>query len=246
MKAFSITILILTASTVAYCQQTTNVDRHFVQADLFHSLSREPRSYQLLSDGSAGKKNVGLAVLYSLLLPGMGELYVGDYSYGKYFTIGEAALWLTYTSFEVYGTWLRDDARRFAVTHAGINQTGKGDQYFVDIGNFINTNDYNDEQLRNREPNKLYDIHSDWQWDSDANRASYRDLLISHDRVFNNTRFVVAAIIVNHIASAVNAARSAISYNRSVSEASLFEFHASVIGGLSSPDGIMFTVTKTF
>ena len=33
------------------------------------------------------KKNLGLAILYSLLLPGMGELYTDAYSSGKYFTI---------------------------------------------------------------------------------------------------------------------------------------------------------------
>ena len=39
------------------------------------------------------KKNTGLAILYSALLPGMGELYAGDYSSGKYFTIADGVLW---------------------------------------------------------------------------------------------------------------------------------------------------------
>jgi TM2 domain-containing membrane protein YozV len=201
-----------------------------------------------LSEGiSTGKKNVGLAVVYSLLLPGMGELYVGEYRVGKYFTIAEGMLWLTFTSLELYGTWLRDDARRFAVTHAAINPEGKDDQYFIDIGNYFNLEDYTASKLRNRELDKIYDpsTHS-WQWDNDANRTLYRGLRISHDRVFNNNQFVVAAIIVNHIVSAVNAGRLAISYNKSVEQSSRLEIHASVLGGLHAPHGIMISVSQSF
>ena len=222
-----------------------------IYQDMFNGNPRIPGAAKEFSQNlgtASAKKNVGLALIYSLLLPGMGELYVGDYSTGKYFTMGEAALWLTYTSFELYGTWLRDDARSFAAFHAGVNPDGKDDQFFVDIGNFLNTYEYNEKKLRDREPDKLYDVNSTyfWQWDSDPNRASYRGLRISHDRVFNNTRFVVAAIIVNHVVSAVNAARLAISHNDAVDEAMLLDVRAKVIGGFSHPDGIMISVSKTF
>ena len=193
-----------------------------------------------------GTKSIGLAFLYSLILPGMGELYVGDYGAGKYFTLGEGILWLTYGSMERYGTWLRDDARSFAVAHADIGVDGKDDQFFVDIGNFGSMDEYNQQRLRDREVGRLYNISSSsWTWDADANRALYRDLRISHDRVFNNTRFVVAAIIVNHLVSAVNAARLAVSYNKGL-EASMVPFRASVIGGLEYPQGIMITFSKAF
>ena len=193
-----------------------------------------------------GKKSPSIAFLYSLVLPGMGELYVGEYQTGKYFTIAEGTLWLTYGSVESYGSWLRDDARSFAVTHAGVSTAGKDDQFFVDIGNYGNLDEYNAQKLRDRAPDKVYDAGSYfWQWDADANRSSYRDLRISHDRVFNNSRFVVAAIIVNHLVSALNAARLAMSHNKNL-EASLLPFHASVIGGVESSQGIMITFSKSF
>src|SRR5512143_179554 len=84
-----------------------------------------------------GKKSVGLAALYSLALPGMGELYAGSFSSGKYFLVAEGLLWLTYAVFQVRADALRDDSRAFAVAHAGITLQGKNDQYFVDIGNFV-------------------------------------------------------------------------------------------------------------
>jgi hypothetical protein len=51
----------------------------------------------------AGERSVTLAVLYSLLLPGMGELYAGNFSSGKYYLIADAGLWLGYGGFQYYG-----------------------------------------------------------------------------------------------------------------------------------------------
>ena len=63
--------------------------------------------------------------------------------------------------------------------------------------------------------------------------------------MFNNRRFVVGAIIINHIASAINAARSAISHNKKINRAlDELSFKAEVMGGFSNPHGILLTVTK--
>lgn len=195
-----------------------------------------------------GAKNPGLAALYSLLIPGLGELYVGEYGSGKYFSIAEAVLWLGFGSLNAYGDWLRDDARQFAVFHAGIDPGGKDDQYFVEIGNYRTIDDYNNQKLLERSIARLYDPARgfSWQWDSDANRASYRELRISHDRIFNSTRFVAAAVIVNHIASAVNAARLAIAHNNVLEQALQIDFHARVTNHAYLADGIMISVSATF
>ena len=75
------------------------------------------------------RKAPGLAAVYSLILPGMGELYAGDFSSGKYFLIGEGILWITFAAFEIYGDAVRDDARTYAVTYAGVSPAGKNDQF---------------------------------------------------------------------------------------------------------------------
>ncbi len=193
------------------------------------------------------KKPVGLAAIYSLLLPGMGELYADGFGSGKYFLIAEGALWLTYAAFDVYGSSLQDDARAFAVSHAGVDRSGKDDQYYVDIGNFLEINQYNEKQLRDREPERLYDPNAGfaWRWESDAARAAYREQRISSENMFNNRRFVVGAILINHIASAINAARSAISHNKNVESGQAeLSFKAEVMGGFSNPHGILITITK--
>jgi TM2 domain-containing membrane protein YozV len=195
-----------------------------------------------------GKKSVPLAILYSLLLPGMGELYAGNYNTGKYLTAAEGGLWITLVGLDRYGIWLRDDARTFAAEHAGINPAGKNNQYFVDIGNYNTIYDYNQKVLRDRNPYKLYNENSNfaWTWDSRSNREYFRNVRIKSDNMFNSVNFVAAAIAINHIISAVNAARVAISYNKSADHASSFEIYAGVMGGIGNPHGIMISVSKAF
>jgi hypothetical protein len=193
------------------------------------------------------KKSVPQAVMYSLVLPGMGELYAGEYGIGKYFTIAEGALWATLLGFDRYGTWLQDDSRSFAAQHAGITTAGKSDQYFMDVGNFNSVVDYNEQMLRDRDPHKLYDEQSfRWFWDSPANRQIYRDRRVSSDQMFNDTRFVAAAIAVNHIVSAINAARLVIAHNKSLESSSSIDIRATVIGGFEHPNGIMISFVKSF
>ena len=195
----------------------------------------------------AGRKAPGLAAVYSLLVPGMGELYAGDFSSGKYFLISEGALWLTYAAFEIYGNAVRDDARLYAVSYAGVSPAGKSDQFYVDVGNFINTAAYNDKKLRDRTPALVYDPAAGygWQWGSDAERSTFRGLRVQSENLFNNKKFVAAAILVNHVASAINAARAAIAHNGALKD--LFgdlTFSASAGGG--APGDFAITLSRGF
>ena len=164
--------LILSASGFAQSPQKTSFD---LNSDL-GKLDVDQKSGLIVQNSDGQKKSVFLAVVLSLALPGAGEFYAGGYSRGKYFTISEATLWGMYAGFEVYGNALQRDARSFAKVNAGIDETGKGDQFYVDIGNFDNTDEYNVKKMRDRTPDLLYDANAGygWQWNSEANREVYR------------------------------------------------------------------------
>ena len=91
---------------------------------------------------SPQQKNQALAAVYSLILPGMGELYAEGFDNGRYSLVAEAALWISYISFQQYGAWLQEDARSYASAHAGTSPSGKDDQFYVNVGNFSNMYDY--------------------------------------------------------------------------------------------------------
>jgi hypothetical protein len=221
--------------------------RYEARLDLLSAVPHAPMVQEQAAAPS--KKSVGMAALYSLLLPGMGELYAEGFSSGKYFLIAEGALWLGYAAVEIHGNDLRDGARSYAVAHAGVDVTGKDDDFFVDIGNFMTVDDYNEKRLRDREVARLYDPAAgySWRWDTDASRATYKDQRISSENMYNNRKFVGIAILVNHIVSAINAARCAIAYNRAQEDVlGDLQLSSRILGEAVRPHGVAVTVAHSF
>jgi hypothetical protein len=227
----------------------------FAQENLFHFRSELStpfnvnRSMNIQEVNPVNKKSGFTAVLYSLLLPGMGELYVDGFDQGQYSFIAEGGLWLTYLSFQQYGSWLQTDARNFAATHAGASTNGKQDQFFVDLGNFSDTYDYNDKKLRDRSLEKVYDVNAGyyWRWDSDQNRKEYREIRVSSERVLNNSQFVIATIVVNRLISAINAARLTRLYNQRLNDnLGSWWLESSIINDGLKPDGLALRIVHRF
>jgi hypothetical protein len=241
-------VLLFAASTALSAPPPERpLTRSAARLDLFGpSLLLRSDSLTAPADGNQFvKKSAGLAAIYSLLLPGMGELYSGDFASGKYFLIAEGLLWITYVAFEVTGNSLRDDSRVYAAAHAGVITAGKNDQFYVDVGNFASLADYNDKKLRDRELSLVYDasLGYAWQWDSEAARLTFRDQRVRSENMYNNQKFVVAGIIINHVASAINAARAAIVRNSSDPLGDL-RLSAGVTGSPLAPSGVSVTLTK--
>lgn len=202
---------------------------------------------QVPPEGTAGKKSVGLAVVYSLLLPGMGELYAGDYGTGKYFTGADGVLWLSLYAVDAHANSIQDDARTYAALHAGFDPAGKDDDYFSDVGNFDDVYAYNEQVLRDRDAYKLYDPTSAdyWNWDAESNREVYRGQRIEADGMFNNTRFIVAGLLANRVLSAINAARIVIAGNKA-SGGGEVDLGATILGGPAHAHGVALSVTRRF
>ena len=123
-----------------------------------------------------------------------------------------------------YASWVRDDARQFATAHSGVDIHGKDDKFFVNLGNYISVDDYNNQKLIQRQAEKMY-LPSEkyfWQWDSNKNRSQYRSMRIQSDVAFNELKYVGVLVGVNHLASAINAAISASSHNKNLQS---LEFH---------------------
>lgn len=202
------------------------------------------------SDQMAEKSNksVLLAIGYSLVLPGLGEYYADNFATGKYFLGADAGLWLTYGGFRAYGQWLKDDAKTLAAQKASADFSGKDDKFEVNLGNFGDVISYNDAKLRNREYDLLYDPKStfSWQWSSDVDRLHYKDLRNRGESTLRSSEFVLGALILNRVISAISAARSVLVYNRSIQALGSWRMSATVPGGMLAADGIELTLTREF
>lgn len=168
-----------------------------------------------LSSVAVKKKSAGLAVLYSFLLPGMGELYAGSYSSGKYFTIAEGTLWGVYIGMNSYSYWLRNNYRAFAASAAGVNNSNKSSNYYSIISDYSNITEYNDAMSLQGSFNQMMNPNTDyWNWQSEVDRKNYRNLWYSSEQENDNLRFVVGALILNRVISAINAARLVAAFNK--------------------------------
>lgn len=188
-----------------------------------------------------------LAIGLSLILPGMGEWYAGNLHTGRYFLAADGALWLTYGAVRLQGTWIRDDARTFAGSLAQADFAGKDEQFEVNIGNFNTTEDYNQAKLRNREFDLLYSGSGfNWTWESEIHRLQYRALRIRSDEMFQTSRFVIGALVVNRIISAFSAWRSAANFNKENRFATLWKVESHVQGGFPYGHGFGLKISRSF
>ncbi len=168
------------------------------------------------SSGKIARKSPALAAVASFVVPGLGELYAGRYDVGKYSTIAEVSLWVFYTAVELYSNQVRNDAITYARIYSGAEVAGKSSQFLVNIGNFLNTQDYNIKKIHDGDYGNLYSSSSyQWQWQSDADRASFKALRIKADEYLNYGRYTAAVIILNHLVSAIDAARLTANFNAS-------------------------------
>lgn len=196
-------------------------------------------SYSLPVKEEFSKKSVILAITYSLLLPGMGELYAGNYSSGKYFTIAEGVFWGTYIGMNTYSNWQKDRYHSFAASNSRVNVAGKDDGYFTNIGIYTDVNEYNDYMSRNGDFNKMYNTELYyWKW-TGSDRTTYRTMWTAGEQWHNNLRFVVGALVLNRVVSAINAGRLVAAYNKNASQELGWNISAGVSSVASLPTGVI-------
>jgi hypothetical protein len=193
------------------------------------------------------KKSAGLAIIYSLLLPGMGELYADSYSSGKYFTIAEGVLWGTYFGINTYGNWQKERYRSYAASYGGVDLNGKGDTYFSTIGDYQNIDEYNNLQALDRNFDKILSTSDNyWKWQSNNDRKTYRSMWVSSEQSYNNLRFVVGAMIVNRILSAINAVRLVSAYNKQLTTETSWNLSMGVINNFNLPTTLTLNFNQSF
>ena len=199
---------------------------------------------------SGDRKSGFLGVVFSALLPGMGELYAGRFDVGKYPLIVEGALWTGLIGINAYGNWTQDDARSFATVHAGVNAAGKDDKFFVNIENYRDLYEYNNQRLVERRLDEVYpDIPEyQWKWDSEPNRTAYKDQRIKADELHNGVTFFALGLVANRIWSAIQAAVLVGGHNKSLEEQAqlLPALQTSVTSYAGRADGLNFRFLFSF
>ena len=111
-------ILFFAAASIIFAQSN-----HIFELEQNINLTLPDNQINLL-EKPAGKKSAGLAILYSLILPGMGELYADNYETGKYYTVADGVIWGFVAGFNIYGNRQEDNYKAFAQSYGGVDNSG--------------------------------------------------------------------------------------------------------------------------
>lgn len=215
-------------------------------AMLLNVPSMSMRLDTLPQSGAAKTPTIGGAFMRSMLIPGWGQRRGGAKTAARNFFVAEVLLWSGFAGLEVYGGWQKNDYKLFAASHAGAQTAGKDDQFFVEVGNFISVDEYNQARLRRRDVEGLYDPATYfWRWDTDANRQKFFNMRKRSDKAFARAELVAAGVIANHIVSGIHAAWVA-HRKASQQKKERGELHVPQLGVLASPEEVRLVAKLEF
>ncbi len=243
MKA--IALIIIMSSTLLFSQGSTSKSLVELNYEMKNIIQIDDEIIK--EEYNNKKKNRGLAIIYSALLPGMGELYADGYSSGKYFTAADAVLWGSLIGVTAYANNQEDSYRSFAETFGGVTLSGKDDKYFADIGNYIDIYEYNHLKDLERNFDEVYNEESHyWKWSGQAQRSEYRDMWKSSETADNTTRFIVGALILNRVASVINAIRLVNAHNNNLKKELGWDMSFNYSNSIVEPDKISMNFRTSF
>ncbi|MCQ2062313.1 MAG: hypothetical protein MJY99_03140 [Fibrobacter sp.] len=172
-------------------------------------------------------KSLALALGSSILLPGMGELYLGEKKLVRPFVWVDASLWVTAISSFIVGELYISSAHNYAVRHADLNTSSKKVSLLNSVGDYRSRSgvagqnsspemdeDYNQAMLRaGKAIDEDLDESIQWDWGSSDNpeTSDHIDEFKSRMRHYRVSRIVfqvsVGALVLNRVISVIDAMR---------------------------------------
>ena len=164
-------------------------------------------AYPEWSEGRSGRR----AFCYSLLLPGWGQHYAGKDASARRFWVAELGLWGGYLGLRYLQDIRATHVHAYAAEHARARTGGKNDAYFDDLGFYESRLQHNRFALYRDGPGA--DLYPDspeffWEWDREESRRRYRKLRNSSESAARQALFTTGLVAVNHLISAIHAART--------------------------------------
>ena len=161
-------------------------------------------------------------LLRSLTVPGWGQLTTGHRTAATVFGLAELGVWSTYTAFRIQTVLRRDAYRRTARVLAGIDLSGRDEEFQRIVGAFLSSDEYNQLVVARDAANlhyddpvafqQYYDEHSlkgadAWAWTDEQSLLRYRGQRKDSQRAALRANAALAMAVVNRLLSGIHAAR---------------------------------------
>ena len=161
--------------------------------------------------------------LYSILIPGMGQLSMGEKGHAIPFFIAEGLIWTNYIYWKVAEGKRQDDYIEQAQLNAGVGVSDADDEYWGTVGQYSRSsgegpNSY-EEELR-REAREIHpsdpaaqDAYvaenlptgdQAWEWSTEELRSQYKDTRASANSADHKAKYSFAAALVNRVVSVID------------------------------------------
>ena len=163
------------------------------------------------------------ALLYSLILPGLGEMSMGEKGRATGFFIAEGLIWANYTYWTVAGNLRQDDYIEQAQLNAGVGVSKESDDYWRLVGQFTSSSgegpgSYEEDlrrEARDTYPNDpaaqdafvaehLPTGDRAWSWSTPALQTEYTNTRETSKRADNKAKYSFAAAILNRVVSVID------------------------------------------
>lgn len=180
----------------------------------------------------AGKElSVKKAMLYSAIVPGLGEMYSQNYSKGAIFLAAESAIIFSYFRMKSERDWAINSYKQYAYSVVGVPRD-MDDTYYQLIQNYMSSEEYNDDIIRdarnyfliyNTDPEgyeayleaQLIPEENSWHWDNNNEWSEYIKLRVKKQDYEIYSNFAFAAAILNRVISVIDSAMEVKKFNRS-------------------------------
>jgi hypothetical protein len=172
-------------------------------------------SYQDSAVTASEALTPGKAVLWSLLLPGLGDWKMGNRNRAATFFAVEGVIWASFIAFELQGQDFEDEYQSLANRFAGITE-GHSDEFYATLRDFDSSEEY-EAEIKNEGRN--YDTGSEyldqyftenrvadyepWLWESTDRRLQYSETRSASKTAYRRTDYMLAAAAANRVVSAV-------------------------------------------
>lgn len=167
---------------------------------------------------SSGRKSLFKSALYSALVPGGGQFYLGNRRTARCFFAAEAFTWISYLSFHMYGDWRKDDYISYAAIYANARLEGKSDDFVSWVVSYNNIREFN--SLGRAEDNErpyLQDTpENHWEWQTQEERWTFRDLRNRSREAYRRSDFMIGVAVIDRVISIIDAVRSTGRINRRI------------------------------
>jgi hypothetical protein len=224
------TVVSLPSITSAFSLRTISRDRYS-----YVSLKQNSDIDFSVKASNPGERSGGVsqskAVWYSLLMPGLGDYYLGNTTRAKTFFIAEAAIWTSFIVFEVQGYLREDGYKDFATTFGNVTGSDHSDDYYRILSQYNSSREYEEaikkegrfvlypeadyNALENYYLSQRISDFEPWEWPGDDKRREYRSIRKGSRQAYRRAMYSVAAGVANRIVSSLFALKSARNPSRS-------------------------------